>query len=73
MRSGGASFVWVKRPGGDERRAVEPGLANSRFIRILSGLKVGEEVSLAPPLVESSAGLETKLVPSEEEREGEAE
>ncbi len=73
VRSGGDSFVWVKRPGGDERRAVEPGLANSRFIRILSGLKVGEEVSLAPPLVESSAGLETKLVPAEEEREGEAE
>ena len=65
VRIGGGSYVWVKAPGGDVRRAVEPGLANSRFIRILSGLSAGEEVSLAPPLAESSAGSDTELVAAE--------
>ena len=62
VRIAGGSYVWVKTPAGEERRAVEPGLANSRFIRILSGLAAGEEVSLAPPLAEATAGTETQLV-----------
>ena len=73
VRIAGESFVWVKRPGGDERRAVEPGLANSRFIRILSGLSAGEEVSLSPPLAEASAGTDTELVDRDEEKAGGAE
>ena len=73
VRIAGESFVWVKRPGGDERRAVEPGLANSRFIRILSGLSAGEEVSLSPPLAEASAGADTELVDRDEEKAGGAE
>ena len=72
VRIAGESFVWVKRPGGDERRAVEPGLANSRFIRILSGLSAGEEVSLAPPLADSATGADTELVDRDEEKAGAA-
>ena len=54
VRVGGQSCVWVKTPRGPERRAVEAGLDNNRFVRILSGLEGGEEVLLVPPL-ESSA------------------
>ena len=50
VRAGGAPFVWVKTPRGPERRAVEVGLDNNRFVRILAGLEGGEEVLLAPPL-----------------------
>lgn len=68
VRIAGGSFVWVRTPTGDEKRAVEPGLANSRFIRILSGLAVGEEVSLAPPLADASAGADTELVERDDEK-----
>lgn len=54
VRVGGKPFVWVKGPGGPERRAVETGLDNNRFVRILSGLEGGEEVLLVPPLADSS-------------------
>ena len=54
VRVGGKPFVWVKTPGGPERRAVETGLDNNRFVRILSGLEGGEEVLLVPPLAESA-------------------
>ena len=47
------------------RRKVEPGLANGRFVRIVAGLSAGEEVSLSPPLSESVAGTDTKLVGAE--------
>jgi HlyD family secretion protein len=56
VRIAGESFVWVRTEGEDEQRKVETGEDNSRFIRILSGLKAGEEVSLSPPLSESAAG-----------------
>ena len=54
VRIGGRPFVWVKGPRGPERRAVETGLDNNRFVRILSGLSAGEEVLLVPPLAEST-------------------
>ena len=54
VRVGGRAFVWVKTPRGVERRAVEVGLDNNRFARIVSGLEGGEEVLLVPPLAESS-------------------
>lgn len=54
VRIGGAPFVWVKTPRGPERRAVETGLDNNRFVRILSGLEGGEEVLLVPPLENSA-------------------
>lgn len=62
VRIAGDSFVWVKTAAGDVRRKVEPGLANGRFVRIVAGLSAGEEVSLSPPLSESVAGTDTKLV-----------
>ena len=54
VRVGGRSCVWVKTPGGPERRDVETGLGNNRFVRILSGLDGGEEVLLVPPLENSA-------------------
>ena len=54
VRVGGQSCVWVKTPRGPERRAVEAGLDNNRFVRILSGLEGGEEVLLVPPLEQSA-------------------
>ena len=54
VRVGGRPFVWVKTKSGPERRAVETGLDNNRFVRILSGLEGGEEVLLVPPLAESA-------------------
>ena len=61
----GDLFVWVKIVVGDVCRKVEPGLANGRFVRIVAGLSAGEEVSLSPPLSESVAGTDTKLVGAE--------
>lgn len=54
VRVGGEPFVWVKGKSGPERRAVETGLDNNRFVRILSGLADGEEVLLVPPLADSA-------------------
>ena len=54
VRIGGDPFVWVRTPRGAERRAVETGLDNNRFVRILSGLEGGEEVLLVPPLENSA-------------------
>jgi len=59
VRIAGRPYVWVKRRGGDERCEVETGLSNSRFVRILKGLEPGEEVSLAPPLRDSSVEEKT--------------
>ena len=56
VRVDGAPCVWVRGPGGaPERRAVETGADNNRFVRILSGLRAGDEVLLAPPLAASEA------------------
>jgi len=62
VRVAGESYVWVRRAGGDERRKVETGLDNSRFVRILSGVAPGEEVSLSPPLGDSASGDDLKTV-----------
>ena len=50
VREGGASFVWVQTASGTEKREVETGLDNNRFVHVLSGLGGGERVMLAPPL-----------------------
>jgi hypothetical protein len=71
VRIAGEAFVWVKTKDGGERRGVRTGLANNKFIRILSGLAAGEQVMLAPPLSDSVGGAETDLAgkPQVEERE----
>ena len=61
VRIAGETFVWVRGSGGDERRKVAVGLDNSRFVRILSGLAAGEEVSLTPPLKDSNSGSDVEL------------
>ncbi|MBQ6136642.1 MAG: HlyD family efflux transporter periplasmic adaptor subunit [Kiritimatiellae bacterium] len=61
VRIAGASFAWRRGASGGERVPVETGLANNKFIRILSGLRAGDEVMLAPPLSDSVGGAETEL------------
>ena len=61
VRIAGDSFAWRRTANGNERVPVETGLANNKFIRILSGLSAGEEVMLAPPLSDSVGGSETEL------------
>ena len=69
VRIAGESFAWKRSANGSERVPVETGLANNKFIRILSGLAAGDEVMLAPPLSDSVGGSETELAkePAEEE------
>jgi HlyD family secretion protein len=50
LRVGGKPTVYVAGSGGSEPREVELGLDNNRMVRIVSGLKEGEKVLLAPPL-----------------------
>ncbi len=64
--------VWLKTANGDELRQVEIGLDNNRFVRIINGLALGDEVLLTPPLSGSVAGnatdiLEDVEIPSMEE------
>ena len=54
VRLDGAAHVYVRDGDGWKPRAVEVGLDNNRMIRILSGVKPGEEVLLAPPVTEES-------------------
>ena len=54
VRLDGAAHVYVRDGDGWKPRAVEVGLDNNRMIRILSGVKPGEEVLLAPPVKEES-------------------
>ena len=67
VRIGGKSYAWTRGPKGGERREVEVGLSNGRFIRILSGLKPGEEVMLAPPLSDSASEVDHKLAEKADE------
>jgi HlyD family secretion protein len=46
---GGKDFVYVKSAQGFEKREVRTGLESATRVEIASGLKVGEEVALAPP------------------------
>ena len=69
VRVEGQPFVWVAGPSGPERRQIETGLSNSRFVRVLSGVKAGERVMLAPPLAESV--VTTDLEPVEGDGKGE--
>lgn len=48
----GKPTVYVRRDSGFAPVAVETGLDNNRMIRVLSGLREGDKVLLAPPLQE---------------------
>jgi HlyD family secretion protein len=54
IRVGGQPTVYVIDGDKLEPRNVEIGLDNNSMIRIVSGLEVGERVSLAPPLTEGA-------------------
>jgi HlyD family secretion protein len=54
IRVGGQPTVYVIDGDEQEPRDVEIGLDNNSMIRIVSGLDVGERVSLAPPLTEGA-------------------
>lgn len=55
VRMGGKPTVFLKEGDALVPRTVEIGLDNNRMVRIVSGLKEGEEVILSPPL---AAGIE---------------
>lgn len=48
---GGKDFVYVKSAQGFEKRQVQTGLESATHVEIASGLKVGEQVALASPVV----------------------
>jgi HlyD family secretion protein len=50
IRVGAESAVYVSESGKARKRAVQVGLDNGRMAHILSGLSVGEQVLLNPPL-----------------------
>jgi HlyD family secretion protein len=54
LRVEGKPTVYVKSGRDFEPRKVETGLDNNRMIRIVRGLRAGEEVLLVPPLGEAS-------------------
>lgn len=53
VRVDGKARAYVKEGNAYLPRDVEVGLDNNRMVRILSGLKEGEQVMLAPPIKES--------------------
>ncbi|MBR4652281.1 MAG: efflux transporter periplasmic adaptor subunit [Kiritimatiellae bacterium] len=54
-RIDGVSYVYVRNGTQWEPRRVETGLDNNRMIHIVSGLKAGETVMLAPPVKEDKS------------------
>ena len=57
-RVSGKATVYVKTGSGFAPRTIEVGLDNNRVIRVMSGLKEGEVVSLTPPLEVASLGAQ---------------
>ena len=65
LRVGGTPTAYLVGSNGIEPRPVELGLDNNRMVRIVSGLKEGDKVLLAPPLAPSSV-TETQSQPDRE-------
>jgi HlyD family secretion protein len=59
LRVGGKPTIYTMNGSELEPKEVELGLDNDRMIRIISGLKPGEVVSLAPPLKQASVEEES--------------
>ena len=62
LRVGRETTVYVVKGKTIEPRKVEIGLDNNRMLRIISGLKEGELVSLTPPLKSAAVELFTDIV-----------
>jgi len=60
LRVGDIPTAYVVGPHGPESRQVELGLDNNRMVRIVSGLKEGEKIMLAPPLSPSTVVAKTE-------------
>lgn len=57
VRVDGVPKVYVRQGDGFEPRIVRVGLDNNRMIHVLEGVRVGEEVMLAPPVKEEKSEL----------------
>ncbi|MBX3744391.1 MAG: efflux RND transporter periplasmic adaptor subunit [Verrucomicrobiae bacterium] len=62
----GRQVVYVLNRGTPEPRPVEPGMYNTRFIQILSGLNEGDRVLLAPPFDSQERDLEGSVLTPDE-------
>ncbi len=60
LKVAGKPTVYVRTAQGVEPREVILGLDNNRMIHIISGLQVGEEILLAPPLAPSTVVSEAR-------------
>lgn len=60
LRVGGKPTVYVLSNGTVEPREVQTGLDNNVYIRIISGLRAGEEVLLEPPLKSAAVDATAK-------------
>lgn len=63
VRVGDQPTVYVVKGKKQKPRPVEIGLDNNRMVQILSGLKVGEKVSLTPPLAPSEVKSRGQVKP----------
>ena len=69
LNVGGESVVYVKNGNITEKRPITTGLNNNRMIRVLSGLKPGEEILLTPPLEQAAVrDMQTSKPPSKNEK-----
>jgi HlyD family secretion protein len=55
VRENGMPILYVRRNGVWTAQMVRVGFDNNRMIRIIDGVKVGEEVMMAPPIKESKS------------------
>lgn len=64
VRVDGVPKVYVKHGDDFEPRIVRVGMDNNRMIHILEGVRIGEEVMLAPPVKEEKSEFESLPPPS---------
>ena len=70
VRVGGESRVYLESAEGPQPRDVVTGLNNNRMVRIVEGLKTGEEVLLTPPLDAGATATRKPAPRSEAKPEG---
>jgi HlyD family secretion protein len=62
----GRQVVYVQNRGEAEPRPVEVGMYNTRFIQIISGVREGDRVLLAPPFDSQSKDIEGEILSPDE-------
>lgn len=63
----GRQVVYVLNRGTPEPRPVEPGMYNTKFIQIVSGLNEGDRVLLAPPFDSQERDLDGSILTPDEQ------